>query len=366
MQQKSRRTGEQAFFAASNSRYGFHSYYEQVFRRRVDRLFCIKGGPGTGKSTFMRAVAREGERQGYRAEYYYCSSDADSLDAVLLFGKTQSIGLIDATAPHAFEPTLPGVREDIVDLGQFWDSEQLGKCGSEIMALNRQKSDGYRAAYRHLSGAGELSDAVRDLITPCLDTDKLQRTCSRLLRGEGEAPWGHAHVALSDSIGMRGRVRLDTYLRGAERLCLIEDYHDAAYALTELLDRSAAHLGLDRRISYHPILPDRIDALWLIQSNTAFVVCQKEQTAMLTDALPHARVVYMGRMMSKERLRAVRDELRRITRLRDALIDEAWVQMQKVAKAHFSLEQVYTAAMDFAAKERFTVEFCHGLFDRQA
>ena len=364
MQQKLKKTAEQAYFAASNSRHGFHSYYEQTFRASVDRLFCIKGGPGTGKSTFMRAVAREGERHGCRAEYYYCSSDADSLDAVLLFGQSQSIGLIDATAPHAFEPTLPGVREEIVDLGQFWNSERLAKRGSEITALNQKKRDGYRAAYRHLSGAGELSDAVRDLILPCLDEDKLRRVCSRLLRGEGKAPQGHTRVALSDSIGMRGRVRLDTYLRGAERLCLIEDYHDAAYALTELIGQSTAQLGTDRRISYHPILPDRIDALWLTQSSTAFVVCQREQTAMLTDALPHARVVYMGRMMNKERLRQARDELRRITRLRDALIDEAVLQMQKVARAHFALEQVYTAAMDFAAKERFTAELCHALFDQ--
>ncbi|MBR5615851.1 MAG: hypothetical protein IKW66_03430, partial [Clostridia bacterium] len=78
---------ERAYFAASNSRAGFHSYYEACFRHKVDRLFFIKGGPGTGKSTLMRRVARCGEARGYLAEYYYCSSDADSLDAILLYGE---------------------------------------------------------------------------------------------------------------------------------------------------------------------------------------------------------------------------------------------------------------------------------------
>ena len=364
MQQKLKKTAEQAYFAASNSRYGFHSYYEQIFRGRVDRLFCIKGGPGTGKSTFMRSIAREGERWGYRAEYYYCSSDADSLDAVLLFGKTQSIGLIDATAPHAFEPALPGVREEIIDLGQFWNSSRLAEQGEQIAILNQAKSAGYRAAYRHLAGAGELSDVLRDLITPCLDLDKLKRTCTRLLRDTPTEQSGHEQIALCDSIGMRGRVWLDTYARGAERLCLIEDYHDSAFVLTDLLSQHAAREKMSRRISYHPVLPDRVDALWLTATNTAFVVCSQEQTATLTEALPHARVVCMRRMMVKDQLRAARDELRRVSRLRDALLDEAGLQMQKVAKAHFSLEQIYTAAMDFAAKERFTAKFCQKLFEQ--
>ena len=114
-----RNGGGSAYFAASNSRRGFASYYESCFRHRVDHLICIKGGPGTGKSTLMRRVAMEAERRGWQAEYYYCSSDADSLDAVLLYGKGQSLGLLDATLPHAFEPGLPGVEEEILDLGQF-------------------------------------------------------------------------------------------------------------------------------------------------------------------------------------------------------------------------------------------------------
>ncbi len=364
MQQKLKKTAEQAYFAASNSRYGFHSYYEQTFRGRVDRLFCIKGGPGTGKSTFMRSIAREGERRGYRAEYYYCSSDADSLDAVLLFGKTQSVGLIDATAPHAFEPTLPGVREEIIDLGQFWNSNRLAEHGEHIAALNQAKSAGYRAAYRHLAGAGELSDVICALIAPCLDMDKVNRTCARLLRDTPTGQSGHERIALCDSIGMRGRVRLDTYLRGAERLCLIEDYHDSAYVLTDLLSQHAAQAKMSRRISYHPVLPDRVDALWLTATNTAFLVCTQEQIVTLTEALPHARVVCMRRMTVKEQLRAARDELRRVSRLRDALLDEASLQMQKVAKAHFALEQIYTSAMDFTAKERFTAKLCQALFEQ--
>ena len=53
-------------FAASNSCEGFKNYYGDIFTdTRVDRLYIIKGGPGTGKSHFMRVVARRARERGY-------------------------------------------------------------------------------------------------------------------------------------------------------------------------------------------------------------------------------------------------------------------------------------------------------------
>ncbi len=363
MQPDMKRTGENAYFAASNSRNGFHSYYEHCFRHRVDHLYCIKGGPGTGKSTLMRQVAREAEKRGLRVEYYYCSSDASSLDGVLLFGKTMSIGLIDATAPHAFEANLPGVEEEILDLGQYWDVQTLAARREDIVALNKRKKDGYRAAYRCLAGAGEVSDLLRDSIAPCLDSAKLQRTAARLMRGMPEEQEGKVQIALRDSVGMSGRVHFDTYLQKGERLCLLEDYYDTAYVLMGLLAQMASDRGQNMCVSYHPVLPDRIDALLLTASRTAFVVCASEEIAVMSERYPHSRVISMRRMVIRDRYREVREQVRRSARLREALLDEACLQLQNVAKAHFLLEQYYTAAMDFEAKERFTADFCRRLFD---
>ena len=365
MQLQLRRTGEHAYFAASNSRGGFYSYYEHCFRGRVDRLYCIKGGPGTGKSTLMREIMREGERRGYRAEAYYCSSDADSLDGVLLFGRTDSIGLLDATSPHAFEPRVPGARENIIDLGRFWNEQALTAEYPRIETLNRQKSDAYRACYRCLAGVGELSDALRDSVTPCVDIEKMNRTARRLTKGLGGGEQGDVEIRLRDSLGLGGRVRLDTYMREAERLCLIEDYHDSAYLLMDQLVANAGGQKASMRISRHPILPDRTDAMLLTESKTAFVVCETQELSMLTELWPRARVISMRRMMQKESLRVMRDELRRLDRLRAALLDEAISQMSKASNAHFCLERIYSSAMDFAAKERYTAELCRRLFDAE-
>jgi hypothetical protein len=312
----------------------------------------------------MRRVAAMAERRGWRAEYYCCSSDADSLDAVLLYNKDRSFGLLDATLPHAFEPGLPGVEEDILDLGQFWDGTCLTEQKEEIIRLNRQKAEGYRAAYRYLAGVGEVSDVLRDAVVPTLDVTRIGRTVNRLLRdcpsrqGDGEIG-----IGLCDSIGMRGRVRLDTYLSLGERVCLVEDYYDSAYHLMRLLCDEAFSRGIRMRVSYHPILADEVDALYLPDAKTVFFVCAAEDVEHCRARIPHARVISMRRLVRREAFAAVRGQVRYADRLREGLLGGAEEALARVSQAHDALERLYGAAMDFAAVERYTKELCRKWFD---
>ena len=138
-------TTPRRYFAASNSCLGFRNYYGDLFTdTRTDRLYIIKGGSGTGKSHLMRQIAQAAHARGYAVDYYHCSSDPSSLDGVLIIGKDECFGIVDGTSPHTVEPTVPGARENIIDLGQFWDQSLLFKQKNEIMALSSKKSSAYR------------------------------------------------------------------------------------------------------------------------------------------------------------------------------------------------------------------------------
>ena len=88
-------------FLGANSGTGFYSLYEQLLHGRLDDLLIIKGGPGCGKSSFMRAVAKELSDAGEEIIYVNCSGDPDSLDGVLI--PSIKTGLVDGTAPHVSE-----------------------------------------------------------------------------------------------------------------------------------------------------------------------------------------------------------------------------------------------------------------------
>ena len=90
------------FFLGANSEEGFFSLYDQLLGGRLDDLMILKGGPGCGKSTFMRRVGAAMERAGERVVYINCSGDPDSLDAAIFLDRNAAI--VDGTSPHAAAP----------------------------------------------------------------------------------------------------------------------------------------------------------------------------------------------------------------------------------------------------------------------
>lgn len=351
-------TGENAYFAASNSTSGFCSYYAEIFdAARIGHVYAVKGGPGTGKSRFLRDVAEAGEGHGQRCEYIYCSSDPTSLDGIILTdAEGKSIALLDATAPHVYEPKLPGVREEIVDLGAFWSASELGERREEIESLNRQKSDAYRRAYRYLSGYGEITHNRDALVAPYIKQKKLEAFAERLImsipRGKGYT----VAPALMHSIGMRGEVGFDTYFAGASRIYLIEDCRGAAGYLMQALGELCREWRLSVRVSHDPVEYEKIDGLFLRESGVAFAVCPRDACKY-----PH-KTVRMRRFIDVGAMKSVRSELLMAERMRKATRAAAVDALEKVRELHFRLEEIYMASMDFDAKERFTAAFCEKLF----
>lgn len=85
-------------FPGGNTCLGFYSFYDNIIGPDANRIFVIKGGPGVGKSTFMRRIGEDLRERGYTIEFHCCSSDNDSLDAVVV--PALGVALIDGTAPH--------------------------------------------------------------------------------------------------------------------------------------------------------------------------------------------------------------------------------------------------------------------------
>lgn len=91
------------FFLGANTPQGFVSRFDQLADPTDGwREFVIKGGPGAGKSTLMKRVADFAADRCGQVELIHCSSDADSLDGVILPDIKTSIA--DGTPPHAGAP----------------------------------------------------------------------------------------------------------------------------------------------------------------------------------------------------------------------------------------------------------------------
>ena len=117
---------QRKIFLAANSPSGFVSFFDELYNPyRNCRAYIIKGGPGTGKSSFMKYIAVKAADRGYEAVLCPCSSDPDSLDGLII--KDLKTVIIDGTAPHTVEPVYPGACEEIINLGVFWNGDALYK-----------------------------------------------------------------------------------------------------------------------------------------------------------------------------------------------------------------------------------------------
>ena len=336
-------------FAAANSGEGFRSFYPSVFEgKEIQKRYIVKGGPGTGKSSFLRGVAEDAETRGMSVEEYRCSSDPSSLDGVVLDGR---IALLDGTAPHLADTDLPGVRDEIVNLGEFWDAEKLSRHYNNIVSYGALKSNAYRRGYRYLSAAMSTEAAGAELILPAVKEEKLRAAARRVLSGIPDGKEATVRAGLADSIGMRGRVRFSAYEREAKRLTVIDDYFGTGSLFLAALIVEGERKGLSMRVSYQPLNPELPDAMLLEESGACFVLGEH------TEREPDGRI-NMKRFVDTEKLSSVKTEYRAGRRLADALTEEALGALREAGRYHFELEKIYSSCMDFEAEKQFLKEFC--------
>lgn len=354
-------TGEKkVFFAAANSRDGFVSFYGSIFgSENIKKRYLIKGGPGTGKSTFIRRVAGRAEAEGYSVEYYRCSSDPDSLDGALIDGK---VALLDATAPHEANAELPGARDEIIDLGAFWSSDDLEALTKDIKALSDSKKRCYGIAYRFLDASGRVGEACMALISPFVKWKKMRRAAHKTV---GVMPMGCGYsisIGLRDSVGMKGRVRLPVYENEAEKLYLVKDRFDVASLYLGMLAEEAVARHLKIRVSYSPVDTERIDGVMFDDSKTAFVV---SDGCSSVDANSCVKVLDMSRFvdLSGAEGRSARREYRTARALSEGLIESAVCSLEDAGRYHLELERLYGKYMDFKGLSDYCEAFIQRLIE---
>ncbi len=66
----------------------------------------------------------------------------------------------------------------------------------------------------------------------------------------------------------------------------------------------------------------------------------------------------MADYLSESRFRTVREEFSMLRRQAARAVTSAPAALAEAARYHFATEKIYSSAMDFAAKERFSAEIC--------
>lgn len=338
------------YYAGGNTARGFYSLFESNLQG-LDRLFILKGGPGTGKSSMMKSIGKEYAEQGYDVQYVHCSSDNDSIDGIII--PALKVGVVDGTAPHVIEPKAPGAIEEYVNLGVAWDSQKLAEHKEDIQQITSEISTSFQTAYSLFGEALTIHDEWEKIYIENMDFAKANELTEELI----EEFFGE--VTLGKKSDIRHRFLGAATPKGAVDFIqnLTEDVADRYFVkgrpgsgkstMLKKLASAAEQRGFDIEIYHCGFDPNSLD----------MVVIRELGIAIFDSTAPHEyfperegdRIIDVyERAITPQTDEKYADQLQEIKQRYSEKMKEAISYLAKAKDLHDNLECIYINAMDFS------------------
>lgn len=331
------------YFLGANSSRGFYSLYSEFCSGEDDYLHIIKGGPGTGKSGFMRRIGMAAEAQGHEVEYVLCSGDPNSLDGIYIPALHK--GWVDGTAPHVTEPRCFGYNSDYVNLGHFCKTPLDVSSKDYVNQLNQRYKACYSSAYDYLKAAALLRKNSLKSSPDARQLKEIHRNIQEILNDCTECQGSRANFIprFMHAICCKG----DLYLSESISTLCKQNYVIQFDVLTNsailrtVAELASAHVS-KLIVCLDPLEPELFEAVLLPEHGLSFVSAayKTELDGELLQGAASAPHTADGSTDMENRVRNMA-----LDRLRQA------------KELHDELEGFYKSAMDFAALDEFTEDY---------
>ncbi|MDA8210776.1 MAG: PRK06851 family protein [Clostridia bacterium] len=344
-------------FPGGNTCQGFYSFYHHMISPDATRIFVIKGGPGVGKSTFMRAIGQAMLDKGFDVEFHCCSSDNGSLDGVVI--PALKIALVDGTAPHIVDPKNPGAVDEIIHLGDFWNEPKMRANKEAILQSNTRVGRLFQIAYCSLREAKAIIDEWETYITEAQNFARVNELTVNILKDIGGqitpqfAAAPKSRRLFASAITPKGpETHWPTILQGVTRLYSIQGLPGSGKStLIGKVAQLAETLGLFTEIYHRPLDPNKLDG----------VVIPALQLAVVNTGLPFnfnpsqiaglsvVANVDLSAFLDQAVLQKYATEIAGATERFRAAFNRGSEYIRQAKAEHDVMETYYVPAMDFGA-----------------
>ena len=340
------------FFAGANTRNGFVSLFDDALKN-VKQLYILKGSSGCGKSTLMRKALKKAKSKGIEADIIYCSADPDSLDGVIF--PSLGVAIADGTAPHILDVKYPCVRENIINLGQFWNENKIFPYSEKIIDLTNKKSNHFKNAYKCLSAAGVAEDTVKSMISRCIDKEKMDafafKLAEKLITGRNRKNTSIFSTAFTSTgvkeLAVFGNVDLIYRISGKASEFFILSF-----------ERIAKEYGADFITSLTCTNPNIPDAIFFPDSNTLITTLTPPPILSSQEE----KMISTLRFVDSTALSEIRSRLKTLDQLVFELNADAQKELYFAKAAHNDIESIYIPAMDFSALDDYVLSLFNKIF----
>lgn len=338
------------FYATSNTSIGFYSLFDEVLQG-LERIYILKGGPGTGKSTFMRKVGLILMEKDLELEYYHCAADNQSLDGIVI--PELKVGIVDGTEPHLVEPKYPGVIENVINMNDFSNDEELNDFRDEIIKLTNNSKFYFNKAHKKFAEAKAYflqreqlySQTFSEEMVEELTEDLIGKTFNRVPVWE-ENPY--VKRLFFGATTPKGSVNfIDNITQELMKRIILKGYSDSEKsAIMSKIGKIAE--GLNYSVEYYlcPFDPKRIDmivipglSMCIVDGSTPHIV----DPFRAGDEVINFNDDCLCRKVENEH----KDQLYEINITYQSLMAKGMNYLSEAKRLHDNLEKYYSNAMDF-------------------
>ncbi len=336
--------GSTRYFAAANTPEGFISYFRDIFGvPDITKLYILGGGPGSGKSTILKRIAYEAHNREMPCEMFHCSSSPFSLDGIKL--PTENVAVIDGTAPHTYDISLPGAREHFIDLGIAWNTGMLEKRVSDIKKLRDEKKRAYRRAYLHLKTYRLLEDESQRLLEPYILKEKMSKYAKSFSDKYIKKGKDFLYdIRIQSGIGSSGCVFFDSFEFLSSNVFRISDFRDIGYTFISMLFEEAKRKNTRCVVSFSPVDNTKIDGIYFPDTDTCVSFYAENFN----------KNINCERFCDMKSLRNIKPKFDISHKSAYSVFNEACESLKDAGSIHDSIEKLYYPCTDYSVIEGIT------------
>ena len=336
------------YFPGGNTGEGFFSYYDYVIGNDANRIFLLKGGPGTGKSSLMKDIGREFFKRGFDIEYHHCSSDNNSIDAIVI--PKLKVGLIDATLPHTIAAKNPGVVDEIINLGEFWDVKKMEENKEKVIPLTKDVSRSFKRVYKYLKAAKLVLEDTMELNSSFMDFGQINLKTNEFI---SEIFMGHTY---SDKLGKARHLFGSAYTPGGFVSCtesvlsnstqihsISGDIGTGKTTILEKIYKSAIEKGLDVEVLHTPLMPEKIETVFIKDIKVGITIDEK--------FIDENKTLNLNKYRDEEKYKPYKKIIEEDKNVSNDLIKKAVENIKHSKALHDELEKFYVDNIDFTKSD---------------
>lgn len=337
-------------FPGGNTSLGFFSYYSDIItQEEADRLIIIKGGPGVGKSTFMKKVGEELLDKGYDVEFLHCSSDNNSLDGIKI--PELKIAFIDGTAPHMVDPKNPGAVDYILNFGEYWDEKGIRVHKEDIIKTNKEIGAIFARAYKYLKAAYAVYQDSMVINNLALNKGKLNIRTSELISEifgslEPVSEEGKLRSLFASAMTPKGLYNyLDNVLTAEVIYEIKGGIGSCEEKILEKIKVASLERGFYTEAYYCALNPYKLEHLLIPELNVAITTSNSYHST----SVEKYSSIDMKDFLNQDVLSAHIEDLEQNTREFDNLLNIALNTISRAKALHDRLETYYIPNINFNA-----------------